>query len=431
VFDNLFKSKLASTLEKWEKQGGDLGSVLHELGDYQVKKAADARAICRALAAPRLSQPESTRVITSPLHALTGLFQDVASQEAFDELKERGLPFLRRMVREGMSGASEERADDLLFVLKVLALYKQPEDVDLLAEAARHSLGPENFLWPVIFGLVDAEHPGWRRLCELLRSPLPQGFIGVAYLDFVNSHAIRGALTDHPFAAPEGVAMLRAWLSDPEEERFSHAHSATAALPFIPEGPRGALLPIAGVHPDVGVRIEAAWAMARLGDAEGRRQLREWCLNARYSQRARALLEELGYQDDIPAEAQDPDFQAMAEMCDWLAHPSEFGRVPDEIVLLNKRELHWPPTDDTRPLWLFTYTYRGTEPDEEPDTGVGMVGSITFALFGENTTDLSPEDLYGLHCCWELETNEDSRAPDKRTPEAGRRILAKHNPGFV
>ena len=59
-----------------------------------------------------------------------------------------------------------------------------------------------------------------------------------------------------------------------------------------------------------------------------------------------------------------------------------------------------------------------------------MVGSDTFALFGEDTAGLSPEDIYGLHCCWELEMNEDPRAPEERTPEAGRRILAEHNSGF-
>ena len=55
-----------------------------------------------------------------------------------------------------------------------------------------------------------------------------------------------------------------------------------------------------------------------------------------------------------------------------------------------------------------------------------MVGSITFSLFGETTEDLSPEDIYALHCCWELEVNDDPRAPEERTIEAGRKILAEY-----
>ena len=52
-----------------------------------------------------------------------------------------------------------------------------------------------------------------------------------------------------------------------------------------------------------------------------------------------------------------------------------------------------------------------------------MVGSVTFALFGETNADLSPEDVYGLHCCWELECNGDDRAPRKRSAAAGRKLL--------
>jgi hypothetical protein len=36
-----------------------------------------------------------------------------------------------------------------------------------------------------------------------------------------------------------------------------------------------------------------------------------------------------------------------------------------------------------------------------------MVGAATFALFGEATADLPPEDIYGLHCCWELGSAQD------------------------
>jgi hypothetical protein len=52
-----------------------------------------------------------------------------------------------------------------------------------------------------------------------------------------------------------------------------------------------------------------------------------------------------------------------------------------------------------------------------------MYGSVTFALFGESTVDLSAEDAYALHCCWELEVNGDPRAPKKRSVRAGRKLL--------
>ena len=72
------------------------------------------------------------------------------------------------------------------------------------------------------------------------------------------------------------------------------------------------------------------------------------------------------------------------------------------------------------------YTYPGEE-GKGPDVGLGMVGSTTFALFGEATDDLPPEDVYGLHCCWELQSNQDPRAPEERSAAAGRAILKRHD----
>ncbi len=57
-------------------------------------------------------------------------------------------------------------------------------------------------------------------------------------------------------------------------------------------------------------------------------------------------------------------------------------------------------------------------------------GSSTFALFGENFTYLTPEEVYGLHCCWELEMNGDTRAPLERNSENGIKILKEYNKEF-
>jgi hypothetical protein len=423
------ENKLSSVLVKWEEEGGDLAEMLRELGDYPIKNQADAQAICHALACPRVGQPDA-QAATSPLFTLAALFQDAASDEAVIELGKNGLPHLRRWVRERIGKAKDRETDDLLFTLKVLAGYGCAEDVDLIVEAACIPLEPESYMWSLIFGQMDDRHPAWRRLCDGLRDPLPESFVAVAYLDFVNGHAMRGAVDDHPFATRAGVARLRMWLSDPNVDNSSYAHSAAAALPFVPEASRNELLGLASAHPDVAVQMEAAWARAKLGDPRGRQQLQDWCRDARVSRVACEYLEELGCQDDIPEVCRDPDFQAMAEMCNWLAHPMEFARPPDKIELYDKRVLFWPPTNDRRPVWLVKYTYLPKKDDDEVEIGIGMVGSETFALFGETTADMNPEDVYALHCCLELEDNDDPRAPAERTAAAGRRILSKRNKGF-
>jgi hypothetical protein len=80
-------------------------------------------------------------------------------------------------------------------------------------------------------------------------------------------------------------------------------------------------------------------------------------------------------------------------------------------------------TNETRRLRLIRYRYAKTADEPNESAGVGLVGSITFSLFSETTADMPPEDVYALHCCWELETNQDPRAPQKRSASAGRTLL--------
>ncbi|HET9446859.1 MAG TPA: hypothetical protein VFO35_11395, partial [Steroidobacteraceae bacterium] len=115
-----------------------------------------------------------------------------------------------------------------------------------------------------------------------------------------------------------------------------------------------------------------------------------------------------------------------AEMSQWLAHPNEMGRAPDELTLVDSRELNWPPCGDRRWLWVFRYRY--VKGDDGPDEGYCMTGSVTWAMFGQNTLDLTVEDVYGLHCAWELMQCESSEAPKEMDPAAGREILRRYNP---
>ena len=107
------------------------------------------------------------------------------------------------------------------------------------------------------------------------------------------------------------------------------------------------------------------------------------------------------------------------------------------VALHDTRVLYWPPTRDRRRLWIFRYRYDVPPEDHLEatghgcrDTGVGLVGSITFSLLGETRPDMCPEDIYALHCCWELEHRGDDRCPGDRSVEAGRQLLAQHQPGF-
>lgn len=422
------KTPLEKGLDTWTKTGGSLSDVLGEHAYQAVRSSSEAKAVGSALDAlsSRRYRNESDRAPSS-LQTLTAFFQNVDSEEAFDVFATDGLPRLRTWVRE-LGSANNIDEDDVLFIMKILAMYQQRQDVDLIANAALAPLKADGFLWSIILGQFGPEHPFANDMIDALRDPLPTGFILVSYLDMANALAIAGKLNRHPFDSDGGRSQLETWLRAEDEESYSYAHSATAALPFIDRPAREPLLRLAYEHPSYLVRMEAAWAHAKSGDPEGLARLSELCLDPRFSHTAQQYLSELGHTGKIPAKAREAGFQAVAELANWLAHPSEFGRPPDRIDLFDTRELFWPPTNDTRQLSLVKYEF--DDESGETEIGVGMVGSVTFALFGEATADLSAEDIYSLHCCWELEMDGDPRAPKERTPTAGRKILAYHNPGF-
>lgn len=420
-------SRLLEILRQGCRPAADLAKTLQEISDEPVRTTDEAHAVCDLLKSlpARSRQPD---LIVSPLHVLAGLFQQVESEEAFEVLALEGIPELCRIFDELVDSGDEKTESDLMFVLKILAIYQTEEGTRRVIQAARRPLNPDGFMWSVILQQYGEEHPQTDDLLRELNVPLPAGFLRVALLDCANMAARSGREGDHPFDSWTGTQQLEAWLTSTDESEFSYAVSAAAALPFISPPERDQLLAVALDHPGLDVQMEGAWAAVRIGNESGVKLLSRWCLDPRRSARAARYLTELGLEQSIPEASRDPDFVAMAELCEWLAHPQEFGRPPDRIELYDTRRLYWPPTDDERPVWLFLYRYRPTEEGEHEEVGLGMVGSITFALFGEATADLSPVEAYALHCGWELEVNRDPRAPAERSIENGLRLLREQNP---
>jgi hypothetical protein len=400
---------------------GDLYEELNDLGDYEISSMADAEALTLGMAEFVKRSVDSDEAM-SAFPELVRLFQSVTSVEAYRHLALKGIPLLieafdARLVDPG------ECDSDLLFALKIFARYGTEEGLERVITSAYSVALQDGYLWAVIFEQIGDSDPLIPQLIQRLSTPLPDGFVCVALLDWVNRLARDKVITSHPFNTAAGFEKLRNWLTSSNEEEFSYAHAACAALPFVTDPPRSELLALGLDHPDMGVQMEAAWASAHLGSESGVKFLSRLCLDRNLAVSARAYLQELKRTDAIPDAANDPTFVAMAEMCDWLSHPQEFGLPPDEIELYDTRELFWPPTNDWRPVWLFKYTYHTSEDDDEQTEGVGMAGSITFSLIDEASAEMPPEDIYALHCCWELEANEDPRAPAERSIEAGRAMI--------
>ncbi len=415
-------SPLAEALARGLSNKTDLNSELNALSNYSLKSEGDARLLSRALAGiiSRLISDEDT----SLLRTFLGFFQGVESREAYDVVRIEGVPHLLSVFDAKLDriSAEEDTAEALLFLLKIVSLYRHEGVVERVETAARRPLKPGSYLWSALFDTFDETHPYRTAVLNRLREPLPPGFIGVAYLDLANASAREGYLSTHPFDTSEGRARLQSMLTD--RSNPSYAASASGALSFVSGPARDQLLALAMEHDSISVQLEAARASAKAGSETGLSLLVRTCKDPAHSRAAAHYLTELGRGDLIPSEALAPDFMAVAVMSAWLAHPMEYGRPPNAIELIDSREIFWPPTNDRRRLWIVAYRYDSGGPGGEIEQGVGLVGSITFGLHEEVTREMPLEDIYALHCCWELEVNHDPRAPTVRSILAGRSLLA-------
>jgi hypothetical protein len=398
---------LQNAIERGMKPGGDLVEELRGLRDYPIRSRQDAKAICQALAQLPGTSKDSRR-FRSPLHALAALFQEVESGEveAFPILRAEGIPLLIRLFDQRRVDASDDDADDLLFVLKIMAMYRTKDGAIRIVQAARKPLKPDAYMWSVVLSMLAKDHPHRDFVFDSLRDPLPPGFIAVSLLDSANEASIAGERFKHPFDSPAGKRRLQEWLEAGNPSEFSYAHSATAALPFISNPERDQLFGLAMDHPDAGVQMEAAWASAKLGSTSALRMLARYCLECNRSAVAQRYLTELGREVLIPQPAREPDFQAKAEFANWLAHPNELGRPPDELEIVDKRTLRWPPERKAMPFWLIRYRLRDQTGLEEDDIDCGLVGSVTFCLFSYKLHQRPPEDAYAIHCYWEMKSKK-------------------------
>lgn len=403
-------SPLQAALKRGLAPGGNLVQELRDLDEYTIKSRPDALAIGEALRQFADQQVPPGKSHTSPLHAIVALFQEVEDAEcdAFEVLQEEGIPLLAKVVRQNLRqlrtpGSATWPENDLLFALKVLGLYGTEEGADVILEAARVPLAPDDFLWTVILDAFQAGHPEAARVFNALADPLPHGFIAVALLDAANRFLLEDGDLRHPFDSEEGLSRLSQWLSGADPRHASYGVSATAALPFLHHPGRDALLTAALNHPDTSVALEAAWAAGKLGDERGIETLARCCLDVNRSTQARHYLHELDRDDAVPDAAFAPEFAARAEFAQWLAHPNELGRAPDRVDVIDHRQLRWPPEFQPKPFWLLRYHARATSDLEEDDNGIGLVGSITWSFFRQHLEQRPPEDAYALHCAWEME----------------------------
>ncbi|MDY7232227.1 HEAT repeat domain-containing protein [Hyalangium rubrum] len=388
-------------------------SAREQLMFHRTSTEEDARAIVEALSR---EAPSPRSAYDRPEGVLLGLIQSPGSQEAME--------YFRDHAPAAIMAAWPRLAErDRGFALKVLAMIGSREGLAFVARTLAEPKGPSDYMVSFALEAIPADTEHVEALFPTLEPVLDfEDDRAVMVLDFANRLAMAGRLRPHPAATR--LDRLQRVIESEDEGRYGHAISACYALASIPGARALELLEIASQHPDPLVRMEALYSKVRHGAPDAAEALAKATLDPTIALQARKYLKELGKAHLIPKEANDRAFLAKAEMISWLTHPNEFDGPPESIVLWDRRVLDWPPTKDRRELFLFHYRYPAWNPEEEPEQGVGLVGSVTFSLTNQTQPppEGTPEDAYVAHCLWELRQEGDPRG-ETLTPEATRRLL--------
>ncbi|MFM7739777.1 MAG: hypothetical protein ACKO9H_10260 [Planctomycetota bacterium] len=383
---------------------GDLAEELRPFSEYVIETRSEAKSICKTLQS-LYDKPIERDSFESPLHSLQKLFLQVGGPQspAFQVFEREGLPLLIRHYERGRQDQKAGVFWDQLFILKILAMYGSFDGATKIVEAARESFQPSESIWHSILGEFAESHPHRDYVYQSLSAPLPGGFIAIALLDSANDASQSEGLERHPFDSEAGERRLQDWLTDTNPDSLSFGESATAALPFISDPGRDRLLALAMDHVSPEIQLRAAWVAAKFGRESGAKMLSRFCGDLMRAKAAVNFLTEVGREDLIPDEARQPAFLARAEMAAWLAHPNELGMPPDEIEVLDHRELAWPPTGERKPFWLIWFRLRDRTGLEGDKVSCGVVGSMTWSFFFGQMEQRPPEDVYAIHSCWEMQ----------------------------
>ena len=155
-------------------------------------------------------------------------------------------------------------------------------------------------------------------------------------------------LRPHPFATVEGYKKLAEYLHATDLKDEPAAIEAAKALGFFGKVDR-ALQSAAASHGSMRVRIEAAYAAAKMEDEDGVNQLGQLSANPAVSNLACKYLEQLEREDAISPLAEEEEFMATADLYEWLGQDEQRGRPPDDVELMDTRQMHWPPLDERPP----------------------------------------------------------------------------------
>ncbi len=421
-------SALCRILEQWTLEGGELPKLLSEYSTFSPNSEAEVRAICGALDRVHNAPWNPEEPSPTALKVLTQLLARAENEEAKEAVAQEGLTVLRWFVSDAISG-KPHRDEEILEILELCAPYQHKEDVQWIYKAILKPIAAQSKRWYSILSHFRKDTPYSKALIQGLAKHIPRESACLAFLDLCNHAFEEGWIRPHAFESEAGLAKLAKYLHPQSQRHPEYARAAAQSLKYLSPEYRNPLEQLAGQHPDPIVSLQIVIERALAGDDNQRMLLIQRCKDVRVSYLTQQCMERSGLASLIPSEAKDSEFLILAEMAYWLATSSDYQTPPDSLERIDSRTLFWPPDHQNKALHLVRYHY-DHPPHGLPIHGIGLVGSRVCSLIGESQPEMPPEDLYGLHCCWEMEQAGDPLAPRNRTAKTGRNLLRRGNPGF-
>jgi hypothetical protein len=150
------------------------------------------------------------------------------------------------------------------------------------------------------------------------------------------------------------------------------------------------------------LRVEAAAALARLGEEWGREVLVQMAAEPVVRLRVLAYARELDILDRVDEQFQSGTARAEAELALYLAQPSQVGVPPNSSELLDARTLYWPGYETPVDCYLFRFVYKIGDAEF---SSIGIAGPLAHA-FAADLSDLAPDDIYAAFAGWQAEGDQ-------------------------
>ena len=150
------------------------------------------------------------------------------------------------------------------------------------------------------------------------------------------------------------------------------------------------------------IQVEAAAALARLGEAYGTKQLVRLAAEPVVRLHVLKYAEESGCLEEIPEPYLSAYALAEARLALALAQPDQVGVPPGEMELVDQRRLFWPGFADRVDCCLIRFSYTS---DDGMWSNIALVGpSVRFCE--ADLADLAPDDIFAYYAGIDTEHDE-------------------------